>query len=418
MGNNSIAIWLWGEVLGYLSWDGHKRCSTFVFEKEFLGTGWDVAPLWCSIQSPSALLPRHGNGDKLYAGLPPFVADSLPDRWGNRVFEAWAKQNNINSQKLNPLDRLSFIGKRGMGALEFQPAQLLTGGDMPIPMEELCNLALAIQDERQEVCLREGDDILLEDLYRVGTSAGGKRAKAVIAINGHGDIRSGQAELSGDYVHYILKFNDDKDFPFSEVEYAYYKMACAAGITMMPSRLMTIEGKRHFLTERFDRQKGEKMHVLTLAAMDPDAISYEDLFSVCRRLRLPESQQRELYRRLVFNVLGDNVDDHSKNFSFIMDKRGIWSLAPAYDMLFTVDLDGPNYMNRHSLSLGIKTDGITVEDLLRFAEENDITQAASIVRDVSVAISNWSAFAAEAQVPSVWIERISNRVQKSFVDTV
>lgn len=418
MGNKSIAIWLWGKVLGYLSWDEHKHCSTFVFEKGFLDTGWEVAPLWCSIQSPSALLPRHGNSDKLYAGLPPFVADSLPDRWGNRVFEAWAKRNNINSQKLSPLDRLSFIGKRGMDALEFQPAQLLTGVDLPIPVEELYSLALAIQEERQEVWLKEGDDILLEDLYRVGTSAGGKRAKAVIAINEQGDIRSGQAELSDDYVHYILKFNDDKDFPFSEVEYAYYKMACAAGITMMPSRLMTIEGKQHFLTERFDRQKGEKMHVLTLAAMDPDAVSYEDLFSVCRRLRLPVSQQRELYRRLVFNVLGDNVDDHSKNFSFIMDKNGTWSLAPAYDMLFTVDLDGPKYMNRHSLSLGIKTDDITVDDLLRFAEENDITQAASVIREVSGAISEWRAFADEAKVPNTWIERIFNRVQKSFMDTV
>lgn len=418
MGNKSIAIRLWGVVLGYLSWDEHKRCSTFVFEKGFLDTGWDVAPLWCSIQSPSALLPRHGNSDKLYAGLPPFVADSLPDSWGNRVFEAWAKRNNINSQKLSPLDRLSFIGKRGMGALEFQPAQLLTGGDMPIPVEELYGLALVIQEERQEAWLKEGDDILLEDLYRVGTSAGGKRAKAVIAINGQGDIRSGQAELSDDFVHYILKFNDDKDFPFSEVEYAYYKMACAAGITMMPSRLMTIEGKQHFLTERFDRQKGEKKHVLTLAAMDPEAASYEDLFSVCRRLRLPESQQRELYRRLAFNVLGDNVDDHSKNFAFIMDKSGIWSLAPAYDMLFTVDLDGPKYLNRHFLSLGIKTDGITVDDLLRFAEENDITQAASIIREVSDAISEWRTFAAEAKVPTTWIERIFNRVQKSFMDTV
>ncbi len=407
MGNNSIAIWLWGKVLGYLSWDSHKRCSTFVFEKEFLETGWEVAPLWCSIQSPSALLPRHGNGDKLYAGLPPFVADSLPDRWGNRVFEAWAKQNNINSQQLNPLDRLSFIGKRGMGALEFQPAQLLTGGNMPIPVEELYHLALAIQEERQEILLKEGDDILLEDLYRVGTSAGGKRAKAVIAINEEGDIRSGQADLSSDYVHYILKFNDDKEFPFSEVEYAYYKMACAAGIAMMPSRLMTIEGKRHFLTERFDRQKGEKVHVLTLAAMDPDATSYDELFSVCRRLRLPESQQRELYRRMVFNVLGGNVDDHSKNFSFLMDKQGTWSLAPAYDMLFTIDLDGPKYFNRHSLSLGIKTDGITEADLLRFAEENDISQAEGVVREVSHAISNWKTFAAEAQVPDLWRERIA-----------
>ena len=407
MENKAIAIRLWGEVLGYLSWDEHKRCSSFVFEEGFLKTHWDVAPLYCSIHSPSALLPRYGNVDRLYAGLPPFVADSLPDRWGNRVFDAWAKRNGVVSRNLTALDRLSFIGKRGMGALEFEPAQLLTGEEMPIPIAELYHLAVAIQEERQEVWIKGEGDVYLEDLYRVGTSAGGKRAKAIIAMNKNGEIRSGQVDLPADFKHYILKFNDDKVFPFSEVEYAYYKMACAAGITMMPSDLMAIEGKPHFLTERFDRQNGEKQHVLTLAAMDPDADSYEDLFAVCRRLRLPENQQRELFRRTVFNVIGCNVDDHSKNFSFLMDKLGNWSLAPAYDMLFTIDLDGPKYVNRHSMSLGIKTDGITDLDLLAFAQENDIGRAEAVIDEVRLAISKWNSFATDAGVPKQWSERIA-----------
>jgi serine/threonine-protein kinase HipA len=412
MENKAIAIWLWGKVLGYLSWDEHKRCSLFVFEEKFLEMEWNVAPLTYSIHSPSVLLPRRGNIDKLYAGLPPFVADSLPDRWGNRVFDAWARRNGIMSRNLTALDRLSFIGKRGMGALEFEPAQLLTGDNMPVPMAELYQLALAIQDERQEIRLQDEGNLLIEDMYRVGTSAGGKRAKAIIAINKDGDIRSGQAELPADYIHYILKFNDDKEFPFSQVEYAYYKMACAAGITMMPSRLMTIDSKQHFLTERFDRMGGEKQHVLTLAAMEPDATSYDDLFAVCRRLRLPEKQQSELYRRLVFNVLGCNVDDHSKNFSFIMDKKGVWRLAPAYDVLFTIDLDGPKYMNRHSMPVGIKTDSITENDLLLFAKENDIASAKQIIEEVKQAMSQWNEFAKEAEVPQKWIRRISEALQK------
>ncbi len=411
MENKAIAIRLWGEVLGYLSRDEARRCSTFVFEEEFLKTGWDVAPLYCSIHSPTALSPRRGNADKLYAGLPPFVADSLPDRWGNRVFDAWAKRNGIPSRSLTALDRLSFIGKRGMGALEFEPAQLLTGEAMPMPLAELYHLAIAIQEERQEVWTESRGNVFLEDLYRVGTSAGGKRAKAVIAINKEGEVRSGQAELPADYVHYILKFNDDKDFPFSEVEYAYYNMACEAGISMMPSRLMQIEGKSHFLTERFDRRNGEKVHVLTLAAMDTEADSYEDLFAVCRKLRLSEGQQRELFRRMVFNVLGCNVDDHSKNFSFLMDKQGVWSLAPAYDMLFTVDLDGSKYLNRHSLSVGIKTDSITEEDLLLFAKENDIVSAKLIIEEVRQVMSQWNEFAKEAGVPAKWIQRISKVLQ-------
>lgn len=407
MGNKAIAIWLWGKVLGFLSWDEQRRCSTFVFDEGFVETGWEVAPLYCSIHSPSALVPRKGNTEKLYAGLPPFVADSLPDRWGNRVFDAWAKRNGIASRNLTALDRLSFIGKRGMGALEFEPAQLLTGDDMPIPMAELYHLALVIQNERQEAWIQNGENLLLEDLYRVGTSAGGKRAKAVIAIDKEGNIRSGQANLPADYTHYILKFNDDKEFPFSEVEYAYYKMACAAGITMMPSRLMTIDGKQHFLTERFDRVDGEKQHVLTLAAMDPDADSYDDLFAVCRRLRLPEAQQKELFRRMVFNVMGYNVDDHSKNFAFIMDKDGSWRLAPAYDVLFTVDLDGPKYINRHSMPIGYKTDALTIEDLLFFAKENDISSANCLIDEVRSAVSRWNSFAQEAEVPENWIQRIS-----------
>lgn len=412
MENNAVAIWLWNKVLGYLSWDQQKHCSTFVFDEDFLTTSWDVAPLGWSIHSPSALLPQYGNKEKLYGGLPPFVADSLPDRWGNRVFDAWAKRNGIASVRLTALDRLSFIGKRGMGALEFEPAQLLTGEEMPIPVAELYHLALAIQEERQEAWLKGNGNVFLEDLYRVGTSAGGKRAKAVIAVNKEGVIRSGQAEQTPDYIHYILKFNDDKTFPFSEVEYAYYKMACAAGIKMMPSRLVMIEGKQHFLTERFDRHNGQKLHVLTLAAMDPDAESYEDLFSVCRRLRLPDVQQKEMFRRMVFNVLGGNVDDHSKNFSFMMDKQGKWSLAPAYDMLFTIDLDGPKYVNRHSLSVGIKTDDITLDDLRVFADENDIGQANVIIKEVLASLREWTAFASEVGVPKKWIDKIAVKLQE------
>ena len=165
------------------------------------------------------------------------------------------------------------------------------------------------------------------------------------------------------------------------------------------------------LTERFDRRKGDKQHVLTLAAMEPDANSYDDLFAVCRRLRLPQKQQSELFRRMVFNVLGCNVDDHSKNFAFLMDKEGVWRLAPAYDLLFTVDLDGPKYMNRHSMPIGIKTDDVTKEDLLLFAKENDIVSANQIIEEVKWVFSQWERFALEAEVPKKWIQRISTALQ-------
>ena len=251
----------------------------------------------------------------------------------------------------------------------------------------------------------------IENIYRIGTSAGGMRPKAIIAINKEtGEIRSGQADLPSDYTHYIIKFDEGKDFPFTLVEMAYYDMAIAAGIKMMHSRLIEIDGRQHFLTQRFDREQGKKVHIQTLAAMNPLADSYEDLFTVCRKLRLPAHEITEQFRRMVFNMLAGNVDDHTKNFSFMMHNDGIWHITPAYDMTFTIDLDAPSYINRHCLTVNGKDANITTKDLLDFARMNDIKDADNIISNVVMAIERFTEYAQHYGIENKWIEKIRNSI--------
>lgn len=411
MENNILNVMLWGMRVGRLYWSNERGRSYFTYDQDFLTKNLDIAPLTASINSPLSQrgLPHTGNTDRLYAGLPEFIADSLPDHWGDTIFKQWAASHNIPMRYLTPVDRLAFIGKRSMGALEFEPAYESDNKPFAVDLESLYQVAGQLFSERQEVSLSADTPLHIENLYKVGTSAGGLRPKAIIAINEKtGEIRSGQAELPSDYVYYIIKFNEGKKFPFTLVEMAYYRMATAAGINMMPSRLIEIDGWQHFLTQRFDRVKGRKVHVQTLAAMHPLADSYEDLFMVCRKLHLPAYEISEQYRRMVFNVLAGNVDDHTKNFSFMMGEDGIWHITPAYDLTFTIDLDAPAYVNRHCLTIGGKNDAITTDDLIRFARMNDIKDAEGIIAEVTKSIDHFPEYARECGIDDRWIEAITS----------
>ena len=413
MENNVLKIVLWGMTVGRLYWNKEHRRAYFTYDRDFLTKGLDIAPLTASINSPLSQrgLPHAGNTDKLYAGLPEFIADSLPDHWGDTIFRQWASAHNIPMRQLTPVDRLAFIGKRSMGALEFEPAYENDNKPFAVDLESLYQLAGQLFSERQEISLSADNPLHIENLYKVGTSAGGMRPKAIIAINEKtGEIRSGQAKLPAGYVHYIIKFNEGKAFPFTLTEMAYYQMAIAAGINMMPSRLIEIDGLQHFLTQRFDRIQGKKVHVQTLAAMDPLADSYEDLFTVCRKLRLPAQEINEQYRRMVFNVLAGNVDDHTKNFSFMMNEDVTWHITPAYDLTFTIDVNAPAYVNRHSMTIGGKNDAITKTDLLRFARMNDIKDAESIIADVAQAIGKFPEYARNCGIEEKWSEQVSRLI--------
>lgn len=301
---NNLIVTIWGKEVGRLTWDGRRHRAIFEYSPDFLKGRLDIAPLTASIHDPRFQRPFYGVPyDDIFYGLPAFISDSLPGRWGNTVFAAWAQANHVKDSEWTPVDRLSFIGERAMGALEFKPAQPI-GTGMPLQLDSLYRKAQEILEEREEAVIT-GKDLTLESLYEVGTSAGGQHTKAVIARNNEtGEIRSGQILLPKEYTYYILKFAEKDYYPLTRVEMVYYEMAKKAGLQMMPSELIDIGGDAHFLTERFDRRDGRKIHTQTLAAMAPETTSYEGLMTVCDKLHLPYREKEAVYRQMVFNIRG------------------------------------------------------------------------------------------------------------------
>lgn len=418
MKDNIIQVQLWDKNVGLLSWDDNKGCSVFQFDKDFMLYGWNIAPLIAPLDSAyvQKSFPMSGNKEKLYGGLPEFIADSLPDYWGNIVFQKWMEANHLQPKSVNAVDRLSFIGKRAMGALEFQPAHIQEDASINIELSSLYELANRLFLDRQDVNIDMSNNLIMEDLYKVGTSAGGQRPKAIIGMDEDtGIIRSGQADLPPNFNHYILKFDTSKrdELPTTKVEMAYYLMAKDAGINIMPSKLVEIEGTKNFMTQRFDRQNGKKIHTQTLAAMSSFADAYEDLFVVGRKLNLSSDEQSQQYRRMVFNVIAENVDDHTKNFSFIMQPNGEWHISPAYDIVFSADPDSHFYRN-HELTILSKRKNITKQDLLLFAQRQDIKNAASIIDEVTEVVMNFKAYAEKVEIDDYWIKKIMRVIEENY----
>lgn len=411
--NNKINVVLWGEPVGKLYWDNISKRAVFTYDKAFIGKGIDISPLKQSISGPAGKgFPIVGNRDKLYKGLPEFIADSLPDKWGSKVFEHWAMKNKLPLKSLNAVDMLSFIGKRAMGALEFEPDVEGMSNEKDLRIDELYHLSKEIFMNRTQILIDPNKDLTLQALYEIGTSAGGMHPKAIIAINEKtGDIKSGQIMLGTDFKYCILKFAENDGFPYTQIEMTYYDMARMAKINMMPSSLFEVEGVKHFMTERYDRRNGEKIHVLTLAAINPGVDSYEGLFDTAFELNVPESEISELFRRMVFNVMGANVDDHIKNFSFMMEKTGSWHITPAYDLMFTVNIGGMGYENCHSMTVSGKKDDIGIEDLLDFANMYAIKNPNKIIDEVADAITRFRELAVANGVDEYWVDKMEEYLQ-------
>ena len=404
----AIKVILWDKEIGRLAWDAQRRLTYFTPYPDISeGELRPIAPL----ANLKRNMPEYGNSDKLFQKLPPFLSDSLPDDWGNELFDHWRKEQKIALANITPLEKLSFIGKRGMGALEFEP-ESSNSKDEKVDIESLITLAHRIFVEREEAHIASEESITMQMLYAVGTSAGGRQPKAIIAINREtGEIRSGQIVHSDNYDYYILKFGDAARSS-AELEITYYDMCRMAGIQMMESSLYDVAGAKHFLTKRFDREGNHKLHIQTLAAMDAEANSYEQLILVCRRLNLPESTIEEIFRRMIFNILANNTDDHNRNFSFIMNHKREWSLTPAYDMTYTFNKGGYQPETEHCLSLGGKTQDITIEDVLHFAKMNDIRGVQSIIADVAKAVLAFRSIATHYGVKEEWIGRIEQCLNK------
>ena len=413
----NLNVFLWnrkvGSLVTYKERYAEKVC--FYFDRDFLDSGYDIAPLRASIYSDFVRkgLPVYAEDDKLFGGLPSFIADSLPDYWGNRVFNEWAKSRHVSVRKLSALDRLAYIGRRGMGALEFLPP---AAKDMERPFKveiaDLYELARSALEQARNFKTEMRPDLLIESLFKVGTSAGGRRPKAIINLNPEtGECYSGQvAAPAPGYIPMIIKFDEHSDIPTTRIEYSYYLMAKEAGLNMMPSRLIEGRNNAHFLTERFDRKGDKKVHIQTLAAMNPASNSYESLFDAACRIGVLPVELRQLFLLTVMNVLGGNVDDHNKNFSFLMNDDGTWHVAPAYDFTFSVDPSAPGYMNRHCMTIGNKSSDIGRGDLLELAKRYNIKGANAMIKNAIDVVSNYEYYAGQAGVSDCWCDRIKEEI--------
>lgn len=409
-----VNVRLWGTNIGQLTWDEFDRVATFQFSEEYFGVPYNLQPT----KPVKTIAPLTGEvGDKFH-GLPSFLADSLPDSWGSVVFDKWAKENNIDPRECNPLLKLTYIGRRGIGALEFSPEIEDDGRDVR-SLATLESLANKIFTERTEARLSREEMEEFNAFTKLGSPPGGAHPKTLIALSDTNDtIASGQTDPLPGYTQYILKFKEDYKVPSSELEYIYYLMASKAGITMMPSRLYWIRGNAHFLTERFDRRGGEKLLSQTMAALAPHATDYENLFYLCRSLHLSESERAELFRRMCFNIVAGNTDDHNKNFSFLLHPDGHWELAPAYDLTFTANVWEDPESDTHSLGVSGRRCYFTAEYLLQFADDFGIENPEMILREVCAAVSEFRSLARENGMPDLWISKIGDAMDAIFPERV
>lgn len=417
-----VDVRLWGHTVGSLAWDDTTGTAIFDYERDFIRNGLDISPVVMSTRKYSGIPYQFfGNRNNCFKGLPGLVADSLPDSFGNQIINEWFASRGMSENEITPLDRLCYTGKRAMGALEFEPSRHIENIDESsiIHIEELRELADSVFSDRArfQTQLHRHDKRIL-DILKVGTSAGGAKPKAVIAYNEKtGEVRSGQVKAPSGFSYWLLKFDggtysehaaiSENPKGIGNIEFAYYKMATSCGINMTECRLLPEMGCHHFMTRRFDRNdNGEKIHTQTLAGLthfDRDVRhSYEEMFRVMRIMGLSYKEQEQLYRRMVFNVMARNHDDHTKNFSFMMDQDGKWSLAPAYDLCYSYS-PGGRWTNRHQLSLNMKQDEFETTDLWQVGQNMGIRNYKTIVEEVEEAVSNWNEFAKCSGVPEKYI---------------
>lgn len=424
--STNAEVRLWGRTVGAVSLDDDTDIATFEYTKDFAESGIEISPLMMPLGSTIYQFP--GLAKNSFYGLPGMLADSLPDKFGNALIDTWLASQGRSPESFNAVERLCYTGTRGMGALEFFPA---TGQKksraMRIDIENLVRLASEVLTARSKVnaSFEEGRkaDSLME-ILRVGTSAGGARAKAIIAWNPDtNEVRSGQVKAESGFGYWLLKFdgvaeNRDKELSdplgYGAIEYAYYLMAREAGIKMSECRLLEENGRRHFMTKRFDRlEGGQKLHMQSLCGLAhfdfnvAGAYSYEQALSVIRKLNLPYESAEEQFRRMVFNIIARNQDDHVKNIAFLMDKRGQWALAPAFDVTYSYNPSGA-WTASHQMTVNGKRDNFTFEDLLECGDAGLLKRGRveSIVFEVRNAVKKWPEFARRAGISPDWTEQI------------
>ncbi len=431
---NTAFVKIWGELVGAVAWDQSSGIATFEYDNNFKKLNWDLSPLKMPIQFPKNIfnfpelkLSKNTAFDT-FKGLPGLLADVLPDKYGNQLIDIWLAQNGRATNSMNPVEMLCFIGTRGMGALEFEPAAFKEGKrTFTIEMESLVDQAKKLLSQKTSFTanFKKEEEQAIVEILKIGTSAGGARPKAVIAYNEKtAEVRSGQTNAPKGFEHWLLKLDGVNDVQvgstsgYGRVEMAYYNMALACGIEMMPSMLLEENERAHFMTKRFDRENGDiKHHIQTFCAMSHfdynvvTSFSYEQLFQTMRELKLSYVEAEQLFRRMVFNVISRNCDDHTKNFAFRLKKDCQWELAPAYDLCHTYN---PNHqwVSQHALSINGKRKGITKGDLITIGKSIKCKQAISIIDEIETTVLNWKKFAKETGVAVKLTNAIDKTIQE------
>lgn len=411
---------IWGTTVGAVAWNAATGYASFEYEPSFRKKGWELSPFHMSLKDPKtifefpALRKKSDPSLDTFKGLPGLLADMLPDRYGNELINLWLTQQGRAPESMNPVELLCFMGNRGMGALEFEPAIFNEQKQaFSVEIDSLVEVARNIMSQKQAfgTNLKTAETKAIMDIIRIGTSAGGARPKAVIAYNEQtGAVKSGQTKAPSGFEHWLIKLDGVSDVQlgstkgYGRVEMAYYLMAKDCGISMMPCMLLEEQGRAHFMTKRFDREGGAiKHHIQSFCALRHfdynlvNSFSYEQLFQTMRELKLPYSATEQLFRRMVFNVLARNCDDHTKNFAFRLRQGGTWELAPAYDICHAYQPQH-QWVSQHALSINGKRTNIQKEDLLAVGKQANVKYAAAVVEEVNRAVRQWKTYADAVKV--------------------
>ncbi len=435
MSIDAAEVYLWGTPIGAVVWLPERRLASFEFFDTFLSSGIEVAPLMMPLAPGAYEFPHLAT--ETFRGLPGLLNDSLPDKYGEALIDQWLIRQGRTRGDFTPVEQLCYVGSRGMGALEYRPAKPLTAAESEIldvaELVDLANTALAAKTQLEVQPSQASstlDDRDLSQIIRVGTSAGGARAKAVIGWNQTtNSVRSGQLDLPAGYDHWLIKFdgierNRDKGSLFDpqgygRIEFAYALMATEAGLVMAEARLLEEEKRAHFMTRRFDRPGGNKLHYQSLNGLahldynQPGATSYEQALAIMRELGLPQADLEQQFVRAAFNVAARNQDDHTKNIGFLMDRDGVWHLSPAFDVTYANDQSN-RWLARHQMSINGKLDDFVRDDLLELARHANMSpaDAARAIDRVNDACANWQTFADAAEIGEVAHRNIDSQFRR------
>ena len=429
--NDTAEVYLWGTRIGIIHQDISKAYATFEYDEDFVDSGIELSPIRMPLgrniyEFPSLAVEP-------FYGLPGLVADSLPDRFGNEVIEQWLMSHGKSLSDFTAIDRLCYTGKRGMGALEYVPASAdIKDINAVIHVNEMVKFASDILSHRENISLKANDSLTYSQLVQVGSSAGGARAKALIAWNETtNEVRSGQIQLDSGYDYWLMKFDNvlkngdhglEDDPEYTLIEYAYYLMAKACGITMNECRIYSLEGAHHFMTKRFDRENGKKLHMQSLGALthfsyqEPGVCGYELAAMYMKQIGLSYKEIEQFYRRMIFNCLAVNQDDHVKNISFLMDRNGKWMLSPAYDITFSYNPSN-KWLCAHQMTVNGKTTEIGLLDLMKAGAKMGVKKrrCKEIISEISALVSDFAAFAEQAGLKEKTFAYINSVIEANMI---